>query len=154
MYRNRLEFSRWLRASLGPKRSRVFECPGFFGSACSFAHSGGQSVIHRRNALSVGLTPPPGLWASVRPAMLPKKRTGRIADLNIYPRCEPKNSSSSGESSEDFAAAYFSKGSWLSERKVSPHLNKDKITPACCRKPVRMSAAARASAVLSLPAIP
>src|SRR2546425_3055256 len=83
MYRNRLEFSRWLRASLGPKRSRVFECPGFFGSACSFAHSGGQSVIHRRNALSVGLTPPPGPWATIRPAMLPKKRTGRIADLNI-----------------------------------------------------------------------
>jgi hypothetical protein len=63
MYRNRLEFSRWLRAYLRPKRSRVFDCPGFFGSASSFAHSGGQSVIHGRNALSVGLTPPPGLWA-------------------------------------------------------------------------------------------
>ena len=35
-------------------------CPGFFWSAYYFAHSGGQSVIHRRNALSVGLTPPPG----------------------------------------------------------------------------------------------
>jgi len=132
MYRNRLEFSRWLRAYLGPKRSRVFECPGFFGSACSFAHSGGQSVIHRRNALSVGLTPPPGLWATVRPAMLPKKCTGRRADLNIYPRCDPKNSSSNDESSEDFAPAYLSKGSWLSERKVSPHLNNDKITRAGC----------------------
>jgi len=150
MYRNRLEFSRWLRAYLRPKRSRVFDCPGFFGSASSFAHSGGQSVIHGRNALSVGLTPPPGLWATTRPAMLPKRRTGRIADLNIYPHREPKNSSSKNESSEGFAAAYFSKGSWLSERKVSPHLNKDRITSACCRKPVRMSAAARASAVLSL----
>src|SRR5712692_682165 len=154
MYRNRLEFSRWLRAYLRPKRSRVFDCPGFFGSASSFAHSGGQSVIHRRNALSVGLTPPPGLWASIRPAMLPKKRTGRVADLNIYPRREPKNSSSKNESSEDFADAYFSKGSWLSKRKVSPHLNSDRITPAGCGNPVRMSAAARASAVLSLPAMP
>src|SRR2546422_10898203 len=90
MYRNRLQFSGWLRADLGPKRSRVFDCPGFFGSACSFAHSGGQSVIHRRNALSVGLTPPPGLWANVRPAMLPKNRTKRIADLIISPRCRTK----------------------------------------------------------------
>src|SRR2546425_12494472 len=90
MHRNRLEFSRWLRAYLGHKRSRVFEWPGFFGSAWSFARSGGQSVIHRRNALTVGLTPSPGLWASIRPAMLPKKRTRRVADLNIYPRCRTK----------------------------------------------------------------
>src|SRR5439155_26699414 len=62
--------------------------------------------------------------------------------------------SSKNESSEDFAAAYFSNGSWLSERKVSPHLNRDRTTPARCRKPVRMSAAAMASAVLSLPRIP
>src|SRR6059058_3206638 len=86
--------------------------------------------------------------------MLPKRSTERITDLNIYPLREPKNSSSKEEISEDFAAAYFSNGSWLSERKVSPHLNKDRITPAGCRKPVRMSVAAMASAVLSLPGIP
>src|SRR5207302_6222642 len=98
----------------------------------SIALSGGKSIIHSRNTLSVRLTPPTGLWATVRPAMLPKKCTGRRADLNIYPRCDPKNSSSNDKNSEDFAPAYLSKGSWLSERKVSPHLNNDKITRAGC----------------------
>ncbi len=41
----------------------LFEALGFLGPHEGLAHSGGQSVIHRRIALSVGLTPPPGPWA-------------------------------------------------------------------------------------------
>jgi|GEM_PF-6582141 len=82
--RNWLEFSRWLQASLGPKRSRGLYRPGFFWSAYYFAHSGGQSFIHRRIALKRRIDAAAGYRGlSIRSAMLPNSGVGRVVDINI-----------------------------------------------------------------------
>jgi hypothetical protein len=62
---------------------RGFLGPHFFG----FAHSGGQSVIHRRVALSVGLTPPPGTVGVLSICYATKLCRWSVVDINVSADC-------------------------------------------------------------------